>query len=432
MNKIIIERLDTFDIRFPTSLELNGSDANNPAPDYSAGYVILKTNVPGLSGHGLTFTIGDGTDLVVAAINFLSRFVKGKALSTIVSDMPAFHSALARDQQLKWVGPEKGVVHLACAAIVNAVWDLWGKAVNKPVWRLITELSPYDLVRCIDFSYISDALSPRDALDIFQDGCKGKDERIGEILSTGYPAYNTSVGWIGYDDNKIAQLCAIGLRAGWDKFKLKVGLSLEDDIRRCSIVRSVIGDNSLLMLDANQVWNVEEAIDWLHTLKRFNPLWIEEPTSPDDVFGHLAIKQATGIPVATGEQCHNRVMFKQFFRAGAIDYCQVDPCRVGGLTEAISVLLLAHVYDVPVCPHTGGVGLCEISQHLAIVDYIYVSKTNEGRMLEYVDHLHEHFVDPVQIQNGRYQAPTKPGLSQELRTESITGFTYPDGSIWKN
>jgi len=432
MKDIVVKQVLALDIRFPTSRELDGSDASNPAPDYSAGYAIIETNRSGLRGHGLTFTIGDGTDLVVAAIHSLSRFVRGKTLSGIVDDMPAFYATLARDQQLKWVGPEKGVVHLACAAIVNAVWDLWSKALGKPAWRLIAEMAPEQLVRCIDFSYIADALSPREALDMLRDGEKSKSDRVKEVMERGYPAYNTSAGWIGYDDDKILRLCTSARDAGWDKFKLKVGRSLVDDIRRCEIIRGVIGDDALLMLDANQVWNVGEAIEWLRPLRKFRPTWIEEPTSCDDVFGHLEIKKATGIPIATGEQCHNRVMFKQFLYAKAMDYCQVDPCRVGGLTEAIAVLLLAHAKGVPVCPHTGGVGLCEISQHLAIVDFICVSRTMDGRMLEYVDHLHEHFVDPVQVRGGRYLPPMKPGLSQELMTEAITEFAYPGGAAWKS
>ena len=427
-----ITGVDTLDIRFPTSRERDGSDAMNPDPDYSAAYVILRTNHPaGLEGHGLTFTIGRGNELCVAAVRALAPLVTGLTLEEIKADMARFWRRLTGDSQLRWVGPEKGVLHLATAAIVNAVWDLYAKVEGKPLWKLLAGLDPEALVRCIDFRYLTDALTPEDALDILRRHEPTRSAREAEMLARGYPAYTTSAGWLGYPDDKIRRLCREGVRQGWSHFKIKVGRDLQDDLRRVAIVRSEIGPDRKLMLDANQVWDVGEAIANMRELARFDPWWIEEPTSPDDILGHAAIAQAVApIGVATGEQCHNRVMFKQLMQAGALRFCQIDSCRLGGVNEVLAVLLLAAKFGIPVCPHAGGVGLCEYVQHLAIFDYICVSASLEDRVVEYVDHLHEHFLDPVVIRNGRYMPPAAPGYSITMRREALAAYRYPDGPAW--
>jgi len=427
-----ITGVDALDIRFPTSRERDGSDAMNPDPDYSAAYVILRTDHPrALEGHGLTFTIGRGNELCVAAIRALAPLVTGLTLEEIKTDLARFWRRLTGDSQLRWVGPEKGVLHLATAALVNAVWDLYGKAEGKPLWKLLAGLSPEDLVRCIDFRYVTDALTPQEALDILRTHEPTRAQREAEMRARGYPAYTTSAGWLGYPDEKIRRLCREGVRQGWSHFKIKVGRDLRDDLRRAAIVRAEIGPERKLMLDANQVWDVGEAIAWMRELSRFDPWWIEEPTSPDDILGHAAIAKAVApLGVATGEQCHNRVMFKQLMQAGGMRFCQVDSCRLGGVNEVLAVLLLAAKFGIPVCPHAGGVGLCEYVQHLAIFDYICVSASLEDRVVEYVDHLHEHFVDPVVIKGGRYMPPTAPGYSITMRPESLKRYAYPDGAAW--
>ena len=422
------------DIRFPTSLELDGSDAMNEGPDYSAAYVILRTDHPdGLDGHGLTFTTGRGNELCVAGIESLAPLVVGRTLESIVDDLGAFWTSLAGAQQLRWVGPEKGVIHLATAALVNAVWDLYAKVERKPLWKLLSDMTPEALVRCIPFRHISDFLTPNDALTILRRLEPTRSVREAEMLGDGYPAYTTSSGWLGYPDDKVRRLCRQGVAAGWTHFKIKVGRDLADDLRRVRIVREEIGPAGVLMVDANQVWDVDQAIAWMRELAPARPLWIEEPTSPDDVLGHARIAAALeplGIGVATGEHAHNRVMFKQFLQARAISFCQVDACRLGGVNEVLAVLLMAAKAGVPVCPHAGGVGLCEYVQHLSIFDYIAVSGSLEGRVVEYVDHLHEHFVEPVVIREGRYQAPLAPGYSIEMKPRSLADHAYPDGPVW--
>lgn len=404
----------------------------NVDPDYSAAYVVLETSVVGLEGHGLTFTIGRGNELCVSAIEALAPLVVGQTLESFTSDMGAFWRRITGDSQLRWVGPEKGVIHLATAAVVNAVWDLWAKAEGKPVWRLLCEMSPEEIVRCIDFRYITDALSPTEALQILQEAEPGRMARIAELQRNGYPAYTTSAGWLGYTDAQLRELCREALSEGWTHFKIKVGADLEDDIRRCSIIRSEIGDRKLMM-DANQRWNVGEAIENMRSLAQFDPWWIEEPTSPDDVLGHAAIARAIApIGVATGEHCQNRVLFKQLFQAGAISFCQIDSCRLGGVNEILSVLLMAKKFGVPVCPHAGGVGLCEYVQHLSIFDYVCVSASLESRLLEFVDHLHEHFLDPVQMKNGRYMPPVAPGYSITMKRASLDAHEYPGGAAWRS
>ena len=403
----------------------------NPDPDYSAAYVVLETSQPGLEGHGLTFTIGRGNELCVAAVDALAPLVIGQTLESFTAEMGAFWRRMTGDSQLRWVGPEKGVIHLATAAVVNAVWDLWAKSERKPVWQLLCDMTPEEIVRCIDFRYITDALTPEDALAILREAAPSRAERIAEMERDGYPAYTTSAGWLGYGDQQLRQLCRDALAEGWTHFKIKVGADIEDDIRRCTIIREEIGDRKLMM-DANQRWDVGEAIDSMRRLARFDPWWIEEPTSPDDVLGHAAIARAIApIGVATGEHCQNRVLFKQLMQAGAISFCQIDSCRLGGVNEVLAVLLMAKKFGVPVCPHAGGVGLCEYVQHLSIFDYVYVSTTLESRLLEFVDHLHEHFVDPVRMKNGRYMPPTAPGYSITMKAQSLDEHEYPSGIAWR-
>lgn len=416
-----ITHLRVRDIRFPTSKELAGSDAMNPDPDYSAAYVELETD-SGECGQGLAFTLGRGTEIVVAAARAMEPLVLGRPLDEFTSDMGAFWRHVTGDSQLRWIGPDKGAVHLATAAIVNAVWDLWAKAEGKPVWRLVADMSPAEIVRLIDFRYLTNALDPGEALAILERQADGKSARAERMAREGYPAYTTSAGWLGYSDEKIRALCREGLAQGWNRFKIKVGRDRADDRRRCAIIREEIGPEGVLMTDANQVWEVGEAVDWMRDLAPYRPLWIEEPTSPDDILGHKAIRDALkphGIAVATGEMCQNRILFKQFLQADAIDYVQIDSTRLGGVNEVLAVLLLAGKFGKPVCPHAGGVGLCEYVQHLALIDYVCVSGSLEDRVLEYVDHLHEHFVDPVVMRDGNYMPPEAPGYSIEMKPESL-------------
>ena len=427
-----ITRLSVHDVRFPTSRQLDGSDAMNPDPDYSSAYVVLHTD-SGLEGHGSAFTIGRGNDIVCAAIRAHEHLVLGRDLAEFTSAPGAFWRHLTGDSQLRWIGPDKGAVHLALAAIVNALWDLWGKAEGKPVWRLAAGLSPRQLVACIDFRYLTDALTPDEALDLLERVAPGKDERVRRLMSEGYPAYTTSAGWLGYPDDKIRRLCREAVAGGWNHIKVKVGRDLADDVRRLGIIREEIGWDRKLMVDANQVWDVPAAIAWMRELARFKPWWIEEPTSPDDVLGHAAIARAMeplGIGVATGEHGMNRVLFKQLLQARALSFCQVDSCRLGGVNENLAVLLLAAKFGVPVCPHAGGVGLCEFVQHVSMIDYACVSGSMEGRVCEFVDHLHEHFVEPCRIVNARYQVPLRPGYSTEMHAATLARFGFPDGPEW--
>jgi len=428
-----ITALDVLDIRFPTSRSLDGSDAMNPDPDYSAAYVVIRTDADdGLEGHGLTFTIGRGTEVVVAAVDALRPLVVGRRTEAMFADMGTFWRELVGDSQLRWIGPEKGVIHLATAAVVNASWDLFAKVRRKPLWKLLVDMTPDELVALIDFRYISDALPPERALARLRALADGRAAREAEIRRDGYPAYTTSVGWLGYDDEKIRRLCRDALADGWTRFKMKVGANVDDDRRRARIIRHEIGSGRMLAADANQRWDIPAAIEWVARLAEFDLYWIEEPTSPDDILGHATIARAVApIRVATGEHVHNRVMFKQLLQADAIGVCQIDACRLGGVNEVLAVLLLAAEFGVPVCPHAGGVGLCELVQHLSIVDYVCVSGRLDGRMIEYVDHLHEHFLDPVTIRDARYVAPTRPGYSAEMRPESIARFRFPDGDEWR-
>ena len=421
------------DIRFPTSRTLDGSDAMHTAPDYSAAYVVLKTDSEdGLEGHGLTFTCGRGTEVVVAALEALKPFVLARKLESITSDMKSFWRQVTSDGQLRWIGPEKGALHLATGALINAVWDLYAKSERKPVWKLLLDMTPEQIVEAIDFRYITDALTPEEALEILRRNQPTRAVRQAEMLEQGFPAYTTSAAWLGYTEDKLRQLCREAIAQGWTHFKMKVGANLEDDVRRATLIREEIGQERKLMMDANQVWGVDEAIANMKVLAKFNPWWIEEPTSPDDVLGHASIARAVApIGVATGEQCQNRVIFKQLFQSQAISFCQIDSCRVGGINEILAILLMAAKFGVPVCPHAGGVGLCEYVQHLAIFDYIAVGASLENRILEYVDHLHEHFLDPVVIRNGRYMPPSSPGYSITMKAESLDKFGFPNGAAWR-
>jgi L-fuconate dehydratase len=425
-----IRSLRALDVRCPTSRFLDGSDAVHGDPDYSAAYVILEAD--SASGHGMTFTIGRGTEVVCAAVHALAQRVVGRELEEITADFAAFHRSLTNESQLRWLGPDKGVIHLATAAIVNAVWDLWAKRAGKPVWKLVCDLTPRELVALVDWRYLSDALSADQALDLLRARESGKPAREAELRRDGYPAYITSAGWLGYPEEKVRRLCRESIAAGWTSFKTKVGVDVASDVRRCQVMREELGFERQLMADANQVWDVPQAIEWMRHLEPFRLRWIEEPTSPDDVLGHAAIRRAVApIGVATGEHCANKVLFKQLLQAGAIDYCQVDACRLGGLNEVLAVLLLAAHFDVPVCPHAGGLGLCEYVQHISLIDYVAVSGSLRDRTTEYAGHLHEHFLDPVRVEAGRYRVPEAPGYSIEMRPESLAAFSFPDGAEWR-
>ncbi|TAU45333.1 L-fuconate dehydratase (plasmid) [Rhizobium leguminosarum] len=420
-----ITDLRVFDLRFPTSQSLDGSDAMNPDPDYSAAYVILDTDAPDLAGHGLTFTIGRGNDICCMAIEAMRHLVVGADLAEVLAHPGTFWRHLTSDSQLRWIGPEKGAIHLATGAVVNAVWDLLAKQAGKPVWRLVAEMSPEEIADIVDYRYLTDVLTRAEAVEILKRAEAGKAERIAILEKEGYACYTTSAGWLGYGDEKLRRLCQEAIDAGFNHIKMKVGRDLEDDIRRLRIAREVIGPDRYLMIDANQVWDVGQAIDWVKALSFAKPFFIEEPTSPDDVAGHRKIRQAIApVKVATGEMCQNRIMFKQFIAEGAIDIVQIDSCRMGGLNEVLAVLLIAAKFDLPVWPHAGGVGLCEYVQHLSMIDYVAVSGTKKGRVIEYVDHLHEHFLDPCLIENAAYMPPTLPGFSIEMKPASISNYTF--------
>jgi L-fuconate dehydratase len=401
------------------------------SPDYSAAYVVLHTDDPGMAGHGLTFTNGRGTEVCVAALHALEPIVVGRTLEGITDDFAGFWRSLVSEDQLRWLGPEKGVMHISAAAIVNAVWDLWAKTRAVPVWRLLADLSPEEIVSTVDFRYISDAITPEEAVDLLRAAAPGRDERENVLRTRGYPAYTTSAGWLGYDDEKVEQLVHLALADGFDHVKMKVGGDMESDLRRAALIRTALGDHGTLMMDANQVWDVDEAIAAMRELSAFDPWWIEEPTSPDDVLGHARIRNAVApIAVATGEHVQNRILFKQLLQAGAIDILQIDACRVAGVNEVIAILLLAAKFGVPVCPHAGGVGLCEYVQHLAAFDYLSVSGSTDGRIIEWVDHLHEHFAHPATVVDGHYVLPEAPGYSIEMLASSLADYEYPHGAVW--
>ncbi len=423
MTRIIDMRV--LDLRFPTSQHLDGSDAMNPDPDYSAAYVILKTDTPGIEGHGLTFTIGRGNEICCAAIEAMRHLIVGLDMDKVTENMGAFWRHVTSDSQLRWIGPDKGAIHLATGAVVNAVWDIWAKMAGKPVWKLVAEMTPEELVRCIDFRYITDCITPDEALAMLRQPAPGKAERIATLEREGYPCYTTSAGWLGYGDEKLRRLCQEAVDAGFNHVKLKVGRDKADDIRRLRIAREVLGPDRQLMIDANQVWEVGQAIDWVRDLAFAKPWFIEEPTNPDDVEGHRKIREGVApVQVATGEMCQNRIMFKQFIMRGAIDVVQIDSCRLGGVNEILAVLLMAAKYNLLVCPHAGGVGLCEYVQHLSMIDYVCIAGTREGRVVEYVDHLHEHFKEPCVVRNAAYMPPSAPGFSIEMKPATLEDFQF--------
>lgn len=424
MSRIVA--LDTSDIRFPTSLSLDGSDAMNPDPDYSAAYVVVRTDDPdGIAGHSFVFTIGRGNDVQVAAIDALAGHLVGREIEPLLDDMGGTFREIIGDSQLRWLGPEKGVMHMAIGAVINALWDIKAKRAGLPLWQLLSRMTPEQIVDLVDFRYLTNALTRDEALEILRAAVPGRAEREAELLATGYPGYTTSPGWLGYSDEKLERLAREAMADGFTQIKLKVGADLEDDIRRFRKAREVCGPDFPIAIDANQRWEVSEAIAWVNALAEFDPAWIEEPTSPDDILGHAEIARGVApIRVATGEHAQNRMIFKQLLQAEAIEVMQIDSVRVAGVNENIANLLLAAKFDKPVCPHAGGVGLCEAVQHLSMFDFVAVSGTREGRLIEYVDHLHEHFVIPTDIQGGSYMAPTEPGTSMEMKAESIAKYTW--------
>ena len=427
-----IVALDCYDVRFPTSLEHDGSDAMNPDPDYSAAYAVLRTDADGLDGHALCFTIGRGNEVMVTAIAALRRHVVGRRVEDIVTDLGAFSASLIGDSQLRWLGPEKGVMHMAIGAVVNAAWDLAAKIAGKPVWRLLADMTPEQIVALVDFRYLADALTPEEALDILRAARLGREERIAELERLGHPAYTTTPGWIGYSDEKLVSLCRQAVAEGFTQIKLKVGADSRDDVRRMALARGAVGPDIRIAVDANQRWGVEEALLTIAAIAPWQPYWVEEPTSPDEILGLAVIRDAIApVKIAVGEHVANRVIFKQILQAGGADVLTIDACRVAGVNENVAIMLLAAKYGVAVCPHAGGVGLCEMVQHLAMFDFVAVAATNRDRVLEYVDHLHEHFTDPVRIAVGRYLAPTAPGFSAELRPESLRAYEFPHGAVWQ-
>ena len=426
----VFTEVEVSDVRFPTSRQLDGSDAMNPEPDYSAAYVTLRTS-SGAAGYALAFTVGRGNEVQVAAVEALAPLVLGLPVAGVLGDPGAFARRLVGDSQLRWLGPAKGVIHMAAGAVINAVWDLYARRAGKPLWRLLADLSPEQLVDLVDFRYLGDALTRDEALELLHAAVPGRAERTERLLADGYPAYATTPGWLGYTDDKLVRLAKEAVAAGFRQIKLKVGADAADDARRLRLTRAAVGPDIRIAVDANQAWGVHQAIEWLKPLAEYDPYWIEEPTSPDDVLGHAAVRAAVApIKVATGEHTHNAVMFKQLLQAHAIDVLQLDAARVAGVSENVAILLLAAKFGTAVCPHAGGVGLCEMVQHLSMFDYVAVSGTMQDRVIEYVDHLHEHFVDPVRIRDGRYLAPLTPGIGARIHPGSVAAHHYPHGAEW--
>jgi L-fuconate dehydratase len=422
----------THDVRFPTSRTLDGSDAMNPDPDYSAAYVVIGTDAgDGLEGHGFAFTIGRGTEVQVAAIDALAGHVLGRDVDAALDDMGATARSFVDDSQLRWLGPEKGVMHMAVSAVVNALWDLRAKRAGLPLWDLLSRMSPEQIVDLVDFRYLTDALTREQALEILRRAEPGRTARRDELLRSGYPAYTTTPGWLGYSDEKMVRLAREAVAHGFDQIKLKVGGDLDDDIRRMRLAREAVGPDVRIAVDANQRWGVGEAVGWINALAPWTPWWVEEPTSPDEILGHATIRREVApIRIATGEHVQNRIIFKQMLQAGSLDVVQIDAARVAGVNENIAILLLAAAFGVPVCPHAGGVGLCELVQHLAMFDLVAVSGTTDDRAIEFVDHLHEHFLSPVVVDQGRYVAPLDPGFSAQMRPQTLHDYVFPEGAAW--
>lgn len=428
----VITSIRTLDIRFPTSIFLDGSDAMNPDPDYSAAYLQIDTDMDdGLTGTGFVFTIGRGNDIEANAIDVLAARFLGRNVEELLGDMGATWREMLHDSQLRWLGPEKGVIHMAIGAVINAFWDLKAKRAGQPLWQHLASLTPEELVDLIDLRYLSDALTRDEALDILRRGREGADARAATLLADGFPAYTTGPGWLGYSDEKLERLAREAVADGFQQIKLKVGADIDDDKRRLALARATVGPDIRIAVDANQRWDVDEAVEWMSQLAQFDLAWIEEPTSPDDVLGHAEIaRRLAPMPVATGEHVQNRVIFKQMLQARSLAVLQMDACRVGGVNENISILLLAAKFGIPVAPHAGGVGLCETVQHLSMFDYVAVAGSIDGRMIEFADHLHEHFVTPASVVNGRYRAPTAPGAGSEMLASSIDEWVFPGGHGW--
>nr|WP_224758603.1 enolase C-terminal domain-like protein [Corynebacterium stationis] len=422
-----MSKISTYDLRFPTSATLSGSDAMNPDPDYSSAYLEVETDAnDGHKGIGFVFTIGRGNDVVIKAIESLSQRFVGQTVEHLLDDMKMAWDMLVHDSQLRWLGPEKGVEHMAIGAMLSALWDLKAKRAGLPLWQLLAEMTPEELVATLDFRYLTDVLTPEEAVDILKRGQVGKAERIQSLLDNGYPGYSTAAGWLGYSDEKMVSLAkSESTEKGFGLIKLKVGQNINDDLRRLKLAREAIGPDVKLAVDANQVWDVDQAIEWIGHFKDYDLAWVEEPTSPDDVLGHARIAQAvTPIPIATGEQMQSRILYKQFLQANAFEIMQVDATRVAGPQELVIEYLLAHKFGKRVCPHAGGVGLCEAVQHFAMFDFVAISGTTEGRFIEYVDNQHEHFITPVVIKNGNYMPPTTPGNSCEMTLETAEKYLY--------
>jgi L-fuconate dehydratase len=425
-----LKNILTQDVRFPTSLELDGSDAVNVDPDYSAAYLALELST-GETGHALVFTAGRGNEVVTAAMSSAAELLRGHDMDDLLAHMGKASAVIVHDSQMRWLGPEKGVSQMAAGAVVNALWDIKAKRAGLPLWELVARMSPEEIVEAVDFTHIRNALTESDALDILTRGQDGKEARIAELKEIGYRAYTTSPGWLGYSDEKMLRLAKEAVEAGFGLIKLKVGASVDDDVRRLGLVRDLLGPDFPVAIDANQIWEVDQAIEWVNRLAEYSPYWIEEPTSTDEILGHATIRKGVApIRVATGEAVHNRIIFKQMLQAGAIDVMQIDSTRVAGVNENLANMLLAAKFGVIVCPHAGGVGLCELVQHFPFIDYAVMSTSREGRYIEYVDHLHEHFVDPVVMKDGYYMAPTIPGISAEMFEKSRATWTFPNGPGW--
>jgi L-fuconate dehydratase len=427
-----ITALNVFDVRFPTSTMLDGSDAMNADPDYSAGYLRIDTDQAGLSGHSLVFTIGRGNDVQIAAIKMLVERFAGMDIDEAFKNIGQITRQLSSDSQIRWLGPDTGVFHMGIGAVLNALWDLFAKARNVPLWKLLADMSPEEIVAAIDFRYISDAITPAEALAILKksEGAKAENEKI--LRATGLPAYTTTPGWLGYSDEKMLDLTKQAMADGFTLIKYKCGKSKEDDRRRLTKVRELVGPDFSIAIDANQVWDVDTAIDWVNSLAEFKLRWIEEPTHPEDVLGHARIaREVAPTPVATGEMASNRMIFKQLLQSNAISVMQIDATRVAGVNENLANILMAAKFGIPVCPHAGGVGLCEMVQHMAMFDAVAVTGHHSKRIVEYVDHLHNHFVVPTNVVNGYYIAPTEPGAGAEMFQASIDEFLFPTGTYWK-
>lgn len=428
-----ITNIRTFDVRFPTSAMLDGSDAMNAEPDYSAACLQLDTTIHGLVGHSLVFTIGRGNDVQIQAIRVVAEKVAGLDIEYVFENIGEIAKNLSSDSQLRWLGPDKGVFHMATGAVLNALWDLYAKSRGVPLWKLLSSMSPERIISCVDFRYISDAITPGEALEILREGATSREKNTTLLLENGLPAYTTTPGWLGYADEKMLRLTSEAMASGFGFIKYKCGKSFDDDHRRLTKIRQLVGPDFPIAIDANQVWDVDVAIEWIKGLEAFNLQWIEEPTHPDDVVGHARIAfEVSPTPIATGEMASSRIIFKQLLQSEAIKVMQIDATRVAGVNENIANILLAAKYGIPVCPHAGGVGLCEMVQHLAMFDAVAVSGHHRRRYVEYVDHLHDHFLEPARIADGNYMPPRRPGIGSEMLETSIRDFEFPNGNYWNN